>query len=71
MYFSFETSRRQSSKSELKSASRKESLDGPVIAERIQSYREDNDEALTESKFQQVKAYFKWKLEKWKDQDLE
>ena len=66
-----ESPKKQIMRSDIRSISRKESLEGFTLLERIQSNKGDADENLKESKFQQVKSYFKWKLEKWKDQDLE
>lgn len=67
-----ELPKRHSLKHEKRVISRKESLEGGYgLCERVQAFREEMDDNLKESKFQQVKAYFKWKLEKWKDQDLE
>jgi len=63
--------KRQLTRGETKLIGRRESFDSPTLVERNRAFREEADEALTESKFQQVKAYFKWKLEKWHDQDLE
>jgi len=63
--------KRQLTRGESKLIGRRDSFESPTLVERNRSFREEADEALTESKFQQVKSYFKWKLEKWKDQDLE
>ena len=65
----YEMPKTRSIKQESKNSSRRDSLEGSH--KKLKSNREEFHENIREYKFHQVKTYFKWKLEKWKDQDLE